>query len=64
MKSIIVIIALALLSGCASIDMKGQLENRLACAQAKDRLFVVSMYGDWFGLATVIADRDRSADCR
>lgn len=61
MKPAIVILAM-LLSGCASLE--GQLENRLACTAAKDSMFVVSMYGKWVGLATVVADRDRPMDCR
>ncbi len=61
MRAAVVFLA-ALLSGCASLE--GQLENRLACTVARDSMFVVSMYGRWIGIATVIADRDRPAGCR
>ena len=54
-------VALAMLAGCAS--MEGQFENRIACTAASDQALVVSMWGRWIGIASVIAERDRPAVC-
>lgn len=54
------LMALLALTGCS---LTGQLENRLACSVAKDKLFVVSEYGP-VGVASVISDKDRQVVCK
>ncbi len=68
-KLILALAAVAALSGCASTSdtaqrFKGQFENRLVCTQAGDKAMVVSIWFEWVGIATLIADRDRPDNCR
>lgn len=55
------VLAAAALAGCATLDVN--LDNRLACTVAKDKLFVVSEYGP-IGIASTIADADRREVCK
>ena len=56
-------LSLMILLGLTGCSLTGQLENRLACSLAKDKLFVVSEYGP-VGVATVISEKDRQVVCK
>lgn len=60
----IALITLAALAGCGSITsgIGAQMENRIACTAAKDKLFVVSLYGP-VGISSTIAEADRAVIC-
>ena len=59
MKLCLITASLAL-AGCS--NLLPSLENRLTCAVAKDKAFVVSQYGP-VGISSVIADQDRAEIC-
>lgn len=61
MKKLILTITV-MLAGC-NATLSGNLENRLACTVAGDKLFVVSEYGP-VGVASQIADKDREKVCK
>lgn len=63
MKRIALILATLALTGCASLDLEGQLENRVACTVAKDKAFTVSEYGP-IGITGKIADKDAAVICK
>lgn len=62
-KSCMMILVLLVLTGCSTISnmTKGQLENRLVMTINGDELSVNSKWGSWFGMTSVIAEKDRAA---
>lgn len=65
MKHILITLAVAALAGCGSITsgISAQLENRVACTVAKDKLFSVSQWGP-VGITATVSDKDREAICK
>ena len=54
------LVPLLALSGCSSLQVN--LDNRIACAVAHDKAFVVSQYGG-VGIASTIASADSAVVC-
>lgn len=62
MKRLFALTILALtLSACGTLD--GKFENRLACAVAKDKAYVVSEYGS-VGISSTISSKDAIIVCK
>ena len=60
MIKLTLVLFVALLSGCASF--KGNFENRIVCTLAKDKGYIVSLYGP-IGISSEIAGRDSAVAC-
>lgn len=59
MKYFLLLMTTLVLSGCAV-----NLTNRAVCTAAKDEAWFLSQYGEKFGVAAKIDDKDRQVICK
>lgn len=57
MKRLTLALAILALTGCGTLD-SFTLENRIACAVGGDKVFLVSEYGGWIGVSSVVSEKD------